>query len=97
MDEIFSYQENNNSKLIDDFQNGNNEYLRVELDYQSRGFKAPKKQQSYYHRVFETYFLTEKCNNNTFNGNTFYYCKKMKKFYLKYKQYFQELFLKVMI
>ena len=62
MDEIFAYEGNDNSKLINDFPNGNNEYKRVELDYHSGGVNVPKKLQNYYHRVFEAYFASGNCN-----------------------------------
>ena len=91
MDEIYAYEGVDNSKLIDDFPNGNNEYKKVELDYHYGGVKVPNKLQEYYHRVFEVYFSSENCLNDTFNGYTFYYCKKNEEILSKIKKVFPRI------
>ena len=91
MDEIYAYEGVDNSKLIDDFPNGYNDYIKVELDYHSGGVKVPTKLKEYYHRVFEVYFSSENCFNDTFNKNTFYYCKKNEEVLSKIKNVFPRI------
>ena len=92
MDYIYAYEGINKEKVISNFPFGNDDYLKVKLDYHSGGVKAPTKLEENYKKIFEEYITKEECFSDIFKKSyNYYYCKKNQEIISKIKNVFPSI------